>query len=258
MKYHCENWKHASPDQPGFHKVIGSENSECRVLQIFRLNLAAGQTVTVNQPLELAGAVIRGTGKISVDDKVFSFGRFDGIYLPGGTSARFTAESDSVFYFGGAPFEGKGEVFFRRYDPTLPVGEIHQIHGEKPYRRDVFMTLDHHTAASRLIAGLTWSDEGAWTSWPPHQHELDLEEVYCYFDLDKPGFGMHLSYLSPGDLPTVHPVRSGDMVEAPAGYHPTVAAPGMRNAYFWVLGALRGSSRRYDLAKTDPNYAKER
>ncbi len=108
--------------------------------------------------------------------------------------------------------------------------------------------------ASRLLAGLTWSENGTWTSWPPHEHERDLEEVYCYFDMDAPHFGLHLSYAEAGDIHeiAVHTVDSGTMVLAPRGYHPTVASPGTRNAYFWVMAAHSHESRRYDLAVTDP------
>ncbi len=72
----------------------------------------------------------------------------------------------------------------------------------------------------RLICGLTWSRQGTWISWPPHQHEKDLEEVCCYFDMDAPKMGMHISYLESGgreDM-VVHPVQSGTMVLAPRWY----------------------------------------
>jgi 5-deoxy-D-glucuronate isomerase len=39
-----------------------------------------------------------------------------------------------------------------------------------------------------------------------------------------------------------HPDHSGTMVEAPCGYHPTVASPGTRNAYFWALASFLRSS----------------
>ncbi|MEF2782114.1 MAG: myo-inositol catabolism protein, partial [Clostridium sp.] len=42
----------------------------------------------------------------------------------------------------------------------------------------------------------------------------------------------------------------------PCGYHPTVASPGSRNAYLWVLAAFRPESRRYDLAINDPVFDK--
>ncbi|MFR2253549.1 MAG: 5-deoxy-glucuronate isomerase, partial [Clostridium sp.] len=81
--------------------------------------------------------------------------------------------------------------------------------------------------------------------------------VYCYFDMDDPHFGLHLSYVEPGDTHGVvaHTVKSGTMILAPRGYHPTVAAPGTRNTYLWVLAAHSHKSRRYDLAVLDPKRA---
>ena len=153
--------------------------------------------------------------------------------------------------------EGYGKPFFRKCDLTMPIGEIHQIHGSGVSQREVFMTIDPGTASSRLLVGLTWGGNGAWTSWPPHEHEKDLEEVYCYFDMDDPHFGLHLSYVEPGDTHGVvaHTVKSGTMILAPRGYHPTVAAPGTRNTYLWVLAAHSHKSRRYDLAVLDPKSA---
>ena len=68
-----------------------------------------------------------------------------------------------------------------------------------------------------------------------------------------PHFGFHISYLKSGEVEDIvtHTVHSGTMVQATRGYHPTVASPGIRNAYLWCLGAFRHSSRRYDLAILD-------
>ena len=122
--------------------------------------------------------------------------------------------------------------------------------------------LDMHGKTSATAGDICFSwttncGNGAWTSWPPHEHEKDLEEVYCYFDMDDPHFGLHLSYVEPGDTHGVvaHTVKSGTMILAPRGYHPTVAAPGTRNTYLWVLAAHSHKSRRYDLAVLDPKRA---
>ena len=131
---------------------------------------------------------------------------------------------------------------------------MHQIHGEGAGRREVMFTLAPTDKASRLICGLTWGGEGTWTSWPPHQHEKYLEEVYCYFDMPKPKFGFHISYKNSGDVDdmVVHTVYSGTMVQAPYGYHPTAGSPGSRNAYLWVLAAFDPIVRNFDLAELDP------
>ena len=61
---------------------------------------------------------------------------------------------------------------------------------------------DHRSRYSffRLLVGLTWGGNGAWTSWPPHEHEKDLEEVYWVTLIWMiTHFGLHLSYVEPGD-----------------------------------------------------------
>ncbi|MBR2092645.1 MAG: 5-deoxy-glucuronate isomerase, partial [Candidatus Methanomethylophilaceae archaeon] len=70
----------------------------------------------------------------------------------------------------------------------------------------------------------------------------------------------HLSYLRPGDIEDIvaHAVYTGTVVQAPVGYHPTVACPGTCNTYFWVMGALRHTSRSYSLAVPDPQREADR
>ena len=252
------SWRVESPDMPGMHTVIGPGTAECRAIQVFRLNLPAGKSFCLETgPLEKHAVLIHGKARLSPH-----FGlreemeRFDSFYLPGGEAVTITAEENSIFYIPAAACAGIGRPSFRKYDPMLPIGDIHQIHGAGVGRREVMFTLDPNTRASHLICGLTWGGTGAWTSWPPHQHEKDLEEVYCYFDMDPPAFGLHLSYLHAGtETIAAHPVRSGTMVAAPRGYHPTVSSPVGRSTYLWALAAFTPAQRSYDLAVTDPNFA---
>jgi 5-deoxy-glucuronate isomerase len=249
-------WKYTSPSLEGFHTVVSPQNSDCLDTWIFRLNLKAGSSHALSHDsLELSGVVVSGKMRLDCDGSSTDLGRFDSFYIPAKYPVEITALEKLFLYIGGAVYEGIGEFFTRKCDMSLPRGKLRQIHGKPPYEREVFMTIDHETPASRLITGLTWGKEGAWTSWPPHQHEKDLEEVYCYFDLDPPQFGMHLSYRKSGKPELIHIVHTGDCVIAPRGYHPTVAVPGMHNSYFWVMAAHSLKSRRYDLAIEDPNYS---
>ncbi len=256
IKEEMESWRVQSPEQPGFHAVITPENCACQETRVYRLNLQKGESYTLESgTLEMHPVLISGSAVLSGHMTLKGrMKQFDAFYIPGGESVTLRAETDSIFYIAAAVYEGFGKAFFRAFEKDAPVGEIHQIHGEGIGQREVFMTLSDRDEASRLICGLTWGGEGAWTSWPPHQHEKDLEEVYCYFGMPLPHFGFHISYLKSGEVDDIvtHTVHSGTMVQAPRGYHPTVASPGTRNSYFWVLGALRHSSRRYDLAVLDP------
>jgi 5-deoxy-glucuronate isomerase len=154
------------------------------------LNLLSGASKKLeHESLELSGVVISGAVTLTRVDKQHALQRFDSFYLPADCSVTVSATEDLFLYIGGALYKDVGEFLIRRCDLSLPLGELHQIHGKPPYEREVFMTLDHKTPASCFITGLTWGQKGAWTSWPPHQHQKDLEEVYCYFNLDPPQFG---------------------------------------------------------------------
>ena len=256
-KIRVEGWKVQSSDEEGFHKVITPDTCECREAQVFRLNLKAKETYTLESgELEMHPVLLEGKARLSHRVLNQEMEKFDSCYSPGGDKLTITAAEDCIFYIAGAHYEGIGKPHFRKFDISLPIGDIHQIHGEGVGRREVMFTLAPQDTASKLICGLTWSQEGAWTSWPPHQHEKDLEEVYCYFDMPSPKFGLHISYLKTGEVEDIvtHTVHSGTMVQAPCGYHPTVASPGSRNAYFWVLAAFTPESRRYDLAINDPAF----
>jgi 5-deoxy-D-glucuronate isomerase len=80
----------------------------------------------------------------------------------------------------------------------------------------------HHTQvtllAGRLIAGFTVSEPGNWTSWPPHEHTAMLEEMYVFFDMPEPSFGIQMVYNDTLYPELVTAVRDGDAVLMPSGF----------------------------------------
>jgi len=252
---HPSQWKYESPETAGMHEVITPENSPCKLTWVFRLNLAAGSRHELYRPdLELNGAVIEGSVKLIHENKTYQLEKLDSFFLPGTQKVVIEALEDAILFIGGSLNEGRGDFFTRKYDLALPLGDIHQIHGESPYKREVFMTLAQQDEGSRLICGITIGEEGKWTSWPPHQHTSDLEEVYCFFDIPKPKVAFHYSSRKAGEFEHVHPVSTGDCVVIPEGYHPTCGMPGVKSSYFWIMAAHSPKSRRYDLAVNDPNF----
>lgn len=249
---HPIEWKHASPNEPGFHSVITPGQSPCRAVHAFRLNLRSGDTHTFEPgQLEMNAVIVSGKARLLANGNPHDLNRLDSFYFTPRDKVQVTATEKAILYLGGAIDEGHGKFFVRQFDLNLPLGEIHQIHGKPPYQREVFMTIDHGTPGSRLICGLTWGEDGRWTSWPPHQHTKDLEEAYFYFDLPKPQFALQLLSRRAGEFEAIHTVSSGDCIVLPEGYHPTVSSPGSQSTYFWILAAHKHSSRRYDLAVED-------
>lgn len=252
---HPANWKYSSPETEGLHEIITPENSACKITYIYRLNLSAGQSYELKRNnLELHGAVISGKAVIMHQGKSIVLNLRDTFYLPGGQSVKIEAWENLFMFIGGSFYEDKGSFYTRQYNLSLPEGNIHQVHGKPPYKREVFLTLSPQDPASRLICGITEGEPGKWTSWPPHQHTKNLEEVYCYFNAPAPRFSLHLSSRKSGEIEHVHPVSTGDCIIIPEGYHPTVGSPGTTSCYFWVMAAHSPQSRRYDLAVTDPEF----
>ena len=64
-----------------------------------------------------------------------------------------------------------------------------------------------------------------------------LEEVYVYFDMPPPAFGIQLVYDNPDKPEFAAVVHDGDAVLMPSGYHPNVAAPGHSINFIWMMAA---------------------
>jgi len=58
-----------------------------------------------------------------------------------------------------------------------------------------------------------------------------LEEMYVYFDMPEPGYGIQLVYNDTQYPELVTVVRDGDAVLMPSGYHPNVSVPGHRSRF---------------------------
>ena len=136
------NWKFKSPETPGFHVVVSPENSDCKTTWGFRLNLREGEDYQLtDENIELNGVLISGHALVHFGEQELHLTERDSFYLPAKQTTTIKAASNLVIFLGGAPCESKGQFFVSKYDLTLPLGNIHQIHGKPPYQREVFMTI---------------------------------------------------------------------------------------------------------------------
>ena len=125
-----------------------------------------------------------------------------------------------------------------KQDPAL-----HFRAGGPGSSRELNILIGKNVEAGRLLAGVTFSDPGNWTSWPPHEHAEMLEEVYLYIDMPAPAFGVQYVYTDREQPEIATFVREGDAVVIPQGYHPNVAAPGGRIGFLWFMAAHRETRR---------------
>lgn len=100
--------------------------------------------------------LVSGECALELCGETYSMEKLDSFYIPGDTYVQLMAKTDCTFYVGCALCEGYGKPFYRKLDLTLPIGDIHQVHGSGSMSREVFFTLDPQMPASRLICGISW------------------------------------------------------------------------------------------------------
>ena len=147
-------------------------------------------------------------------------------------------------------------VKFVSYSEVRQNPKLHLIAGKPPAERDLNVLIGANVDAGRIMAGVTFSTPGNWTSWPPHEHSRMLEEAYLFIDMPSPSFGVQFVYTNPESPELVQVVREGDCVLMPQGYHPNVAAPGGQINFLWMMAAIKeGEDRQYGVVNVQPEYA---
>jgi 5-deoxy-glucuronate isomerase len=248
----------------GVSEIVNPTNSDSGGLELALLHPAPGRPVDTASPGRESLLVILG-GRCSVAVKGMDpwtdlGGRadvFDGVptsvYLPAGVPYRVSASAPAELAVLRAPAPPGGAAYvIRPSDVTVAV------RGEGAWHRTVHTILDESKPAQRLVAGETFNDPGAWSSYPPHKHdrhdpprEAVFQEVYYFRVKPKEGFGFQRLYSPERHVEQTFLVEDGDTVLIPFGYHPVVAAPGYRLYYLW---ALAGEGRRL-MASEDPAHA---
>ena len=209
-----------------------------------------------NSKQETGLICLQGEVEVSVGKDRFKLGERDSVYIPRGSSidlethasadiAEFSADVDNVY-----PLQ------IVRYSDVKDDKALHFIAGGAATTRDLNILIGKNVQAGRLLAGLTISEPGNWTSWPPHEHAAMLEEMYVYTHMPPPGFGIQFVYTDREEPELATIVRDGDAVLMPRGYHPNVAAPGHRIGFLWAMAAHRETEdRQFGVVNVQPEFS---
>ena len=198
---------------------------------------------------------LSGAATLKAAGKSFDIGTYDSIYIPQRTQVGITTNSSVDFAEFSAPVENTYPLQFIRYadiskDPSLTFST-----GVAGQQRHISICLGKNVQAGRLLAGFTFSEPGNWTSWPPHEHARMLEEMYVYFNMPAPAFGLQLVYNDRDYPELVVPVRDGDAVLMPSGYHPNVSIPGHKIGFLWAMAAHREiEDRQFGVVNVQPEF----
>jgi 5-deoxy-glucuronate isomerase len=200
---------------------------------------------------------LKGSATATVDGASYTIDRYDALYVPRETAVTIAPGASGCDLAEiAAPVSKRHPVQHVRFADVQANPGLHFNAGGPSSKRDLNVLIGKNVEAGRIMAGVTFSEHGNWTSWPPHEHAAMLEEAYLYIDMPAPAFGIQLVYTNPREPEVATIVREGDVVMMPQGYHPNVAAPGGSINFLWMMAAVReDEDRQYGVVNVQPDFS---
>jgi 5-deoxy-glucuronate isomerase len=223
-----------------------------------RIIIEAGDAPIVFETAERETGLIclNGVANVTTGEGDFTLNRYDAIYIPRDSDVTVSTLAGCDLAELAAPVEKQYPTHFVSFTDVRNDPALHFIAGKPPIERDLNILLGKNVEAGRIMAGVTFSSDGNWTSFPPHEHQDMLEEAYLYIDMPAPQWGIQMVYTDLNQPELVEIVREGDVVLMPQGYHPNVAAPGGSINFLWMMAANReGVDRQFGVVNVQPEYA---
>jgi 5-deoxy-glucuronate isomerase len=207
--------------------------------------------------LEMGLVALHGRAEVTAAGCSFVLAPYDALYVPRDSAVEVRPGTEGCDLAEiAAPVDGTYPLRFVSWPDVQNDAGLHWKAGSPPTERVLNILLGKNVEAGRILAGVTFSAPGNWTSWPPHEHAEMLEEAYLYIDMPAPGFGIQLVYTDPKSPELAVVVREGDVVLMPHGYHPNVAAPGGSINFLWMMAAHReGVDRQFGVVNVQSEYA---
>ena len=244
--------------QIGRHIFVSPSNSTMRHLAYGRIILnALAPTVSFSNGSHETGLIcLSGSAEVRADTKTFHLAQYDALYVPRESQIEVKTSGQVDIAEFSAEVEHRYPLQFVSYQVISKDPSLHLNAGGSGSKRDLNIVMGKNVEAGRLLLGFTISEPGNWTSWPPHEHEKMLEEMYVYFNMPEPAFGLQLVYKDTEYPELIAPVRDGDAVLMPAGYHPNVSVPGHRISFLWAMAAHREKEdRQYGVVNVQPAFS---
>ena len=244
----------------GRRTAVAPGPTAARYLHYGRITLNAGDPALEfrSNDHEIGLICLNGNASVSADGETFQLGQYDAVYVSRDSQITIAVNNESGCDLAevSAPVAKRYPTKFVSYKEVRQNPKLHLIAGKPPAERDLNVLIGANVEAGRIMAGVTFSTPGNWTSWPPHEHSKLLEEAYLFIDMPSPSFGVQFVYTDPAKPELVQVVREGDCVLMPQGYHPNVAAPGGQINFLWMMAAIReGEDRLYGVVNVQPEYA---
>ena len=232
-------------------------NSTMRHLAYGRIVLnASNPSVTfANDDRETGLICLSGEALVRTHNREIRLGQYDAVYIPRDSTIDVSSTTGVDIAEFSSDVEGRYPLQVVRFDELSKDPGLKFSTGTAGAARHLHMLLAKNVEAGRLVAGFTYSEPGNWTSWPPHEHARMLEEMYVYFNMPAPAYGIQLVYNNTEYPELVTVVRDGDAVLMPSGYHPNVAVPGHPICFLWAMAAHREvEDRQFGVVNVQPGF----
>ncbi len=248
----------ATHREKGRNISVTPKNTATRHLHYGRIRLDAGDApLTFETKTHETGLIcLNGLAKISTGDQTFELNRYDSLYVPRDSHVEVATETGCDIAELSAAVENLYPLQFVSFQEIRKNPALHFTAGKPPTERDLNILLGKNIEAGRIMAGVTFSTDGNWTSFPPHEHAELLEEAYLYIDMPAPQWGIQMVYTNLEEPELVEVVHEGDVIVMPRGYHPNVAAPGGSINFLWMMAAnTEIEDRQFGVVNVQPEYA---
>jgi 5-deoxy-glucuronate isomerase len=236
---------------------VTPENSTNKHLSYGRIILdAAVPAVSFdNGPRETGLICLAGRATVKTAEKVLALGQYDSVYIPRDSHVEVSTDQFVDIAEFSSDVGQQYPLQFVSYAEISKNPSLKFSTGAPGQSRHLSICLGKNVQAGRLLVGFTFSDPGNWTSWPPHEHAAMLEEMYVYFNMPAPTFGIQMVYNNTEYPELLVPVRDGDAVLMPAGYHPNVSIPGHSIGFLWAMAAHREQEdRQFGVVNVQPAF----
>jgi len=243
--------------EKGRNISVTPKNTATRHLHYGRIRLEAGDApLTFENATHETGLVcLNGTARVATGDRTFVLNRYDALYVPRDSRVEVATETGCDLAEISAEVENRYPLQYVSFEEIRKNPALHFTAGAPPTERDLNILLGKNIEAGRIMAGVTFSSDGNWTSFPPHEHAQLLEEAYLYIDMPAPQWGIQMVYTDPQEPELIEVVREGDVIVMPRGYHPNVAAPGGSINFLWMMAANREvEDRQFGVVNVQPEY----
>lgn len=240
IKYHYRPEKLLTGITP---EEAGLEYISCRRIEL-KSNNPALTVQTGNQ--EVVFVVTAGKVDYNFNGRAGTAIFKDMVYVPWKSRITLSTLHKAVVMQVGALSDRNTDFVHIAFSDVAKDPNRHRVYGfaETNSLRDVYVFLGDDFNAARLMMGICEGSSGGWTSWPPHEHAEQREEIYIYFNMNNK-FGVQLVYEDMDNPLYVGLVRDGDMISIPRGYHPNIGCPAGRICYIYAMAARKAGERNF-------------